>query len=103
MSAQHAERPTAAQHVWPAKTLPSIVGVLTGDVDAAVRNEFCSAMDCAWTAARLGDTLQPLLDLVEAWWPQAVFWSEPQDARRILADAEDIQRNGLGDRPRRPF
>src|SRR5882672_6670611 len=100
MTAQPIEQ--AAQPRYPEKTLADVVRVLTGDVDDDVREEFQAALATAGSAAKCCNCFDPLTELVEAWWPRAVFWTEPEGARRILADADDIMRNGLGDRPRHP-
>lgn len=98
MTAQHAEQPV--RPAYPEKTLADVVRVLAGDVDDDVRAEFQQALAAAGAAAKGCNCFDPLTELVEAWWPQAVFWTDPVNARRILADADDILRNGLGDRKR---
>jgi len=94
MTVQPAHAPSSAPK-WPAKTL--------GDVDRTIRTcatedvvaEFQAALDKAWAAAREQNALQPLLNLVEGWWPQAVFWSEPGKACDVMARVEDVLANGL--------
>lgn len=102
MTAQPLEQP-AVRAPWPAKSLGDVTRVITSNASDDVRADFTAALESAWAQAKSEDSLQPLLNLVEVWWPQAVFWSEPEKARRVLAEVADIQANGLGDRPRRPF
>jgi len=81
MSAQPAESSAPASN-RPAKNLDAISHVLdSDDVDADVRQRFQSAFATAWAAARDGLTVQPLLDLVEVWHPDAVLWSDPESVR----------------------
>lgn len=86
--------------VYPAKTLDGITQVLVANANPDVVTDFEDALGRAWAAAKEGDTLQPLDALVDAWWPQAVFWADRDKALRTLADNEDILANGLGDRKR---
>lgn len=94
MTAQSIEQPTASSR-WPAKTLDALVRVFAGDVDAEVRDEFLAAVEAAGAAAKAASSFEPLATLVEAWWPQAVFWSEPVGARETLARMERYRREGL--------
>ena len=102
MTAQPLEQP-AAHAPWPAKTLDGITETILGNATDDVVVDFTCAVGEALACARAANPtqrLQPLHDLVEAWWPQAVFWTDPVRARQILADVADIQKNCLGDRPR---
>lgn len=95
MSAQPAESPVPARK-YPAKNLDAIVLVLESpEVDEAVRARFQAAFAKAWVAARDGLTIQPLLDLVEAWFPEAVSWSNPAEHRAFLAKIEGYRINGI--------
>jgi hypothetical protein len=100
MTAQPIEQPAGI--VYPAKTLDGITRTLVANANPDVVADFEDALGRAWAAAKHGDTLAPLHDLIEAWWPQAMFWADREDALRILAQAEDIQANGPP-ADRRPF
>src|SRR5689334_5277370 len=93
MTAQPVE-PPASRPDYPAKTLDGVVRVLTGDVDADVAQAFTAALSAAWAAAKAGTTLEPLTALVEAWWPQAVHWTEPDKAREHNARVQRYLRDG---------
>ena len=94
MSAQPAESPVPARK-YPAKNLDAIVLVLESpEVDADVRTRFQTAFAKAWAAARDGLTVQPLLDLVEGWFHEAVLWSDPDDARAYNAKIDRYVRLG---------
>lgn len=95
MTAQPAEQPTPARK-YPAKNLDAIALVLDNpDVDERVRKQFQAAFAKAWVAARDGLTVQPLLDLVDSWFPAAVLWSDPKDARAYNAKIDGYVRNGI--------
>lgn len=94
MSAQPAESSVPARR-YPAKNLDAIVLVLENpEVDKDVRARFQAAFAKAWAAARDGSTIQPLLDLVEGWFPEAVLWSDPVDARAYNAKIDRYVRLG---------
>lgn len=93
MTAQTVAKTARAK--WPEKNLPDIASVLLGDVDDDVREAFLAAMKAADATAHRCDCYDPMGKLVETWWPQAMFWADPVRARQILADVEDIQKNGL--------
>ena len=87
MSAQPAESSVPASN-RPAKNLDAISHVLDSDeVDTDVRQRFQVAFAKAWATARDGLTVQPLLDLVEIWHPDAVLWSDPESV--------GVLRNGI--------
>lgn len=94
MTVQPAHAPNLMPQ-WPAKTLGDVDRTIRANAPEGVVAEFQAALDKAWTAAREQDALQPLLGLVEGWWPQAVFWCEPGKAREVMARVEDVLANGL--------
>jgi hypothetical protein len=95
MSAQPAESSVPARK-YPAKNLDAIVLTLDNpDVEEGIRTQFQAAFAKAWVAARDGLTIQPLLDLVESWFPAAVLWSDPAGARAYNAKIDDYVRNGV--------
>lgn len=95
MTAQPAE-PAAPARKYPAKNLDAIARVLSGaDVNEDVRVRWQKAFAKAWAAARDGLTVQPLFDLVEGWFPEAVLWSDPDDARAYNAKIESYIRDGI--------
>lgn len=94
MSAQPAESSVPARKC-PAKNLDAISHVLDSpEVDEDVRARFRTAYAKAWTAAKNGLAIQPLLDLVEGWFPEAVLWSDPADARAYNAKIDRYVRLG---------
>lgn len=95
VTAQPADPPAPARK-YPAKNLDAISHVLDSpDVDDDVRARFRRAYAKAWAAARDGLTVQPLFDLVEGWFPEAVLWSDPDDARAYNAKIESYIRDGI--------
>lgn len=101
MTAQTVHAPDSKPQ-WPAKTLGDVDRVIRKNATADVVADFEAALDRAWTAAKTQSAIQPMLDLVEGWWPQAVFWCEPEKAREVMARVEDVLANGLPpDRERR--
>lgn len=95
MSAQPAESSVPARK-YPAKNLDAITHVLDSpEVDEDVRNRFLAAYAKAWAAASKGLDIQPLLDLVEGWFPEAVLWSDPADARAYNAKIDRYMREGI--------
>lgn len=100
MTAQRAEQPAPARK-YPAKNLDAISHVLDSpEIDGDVRARFLAAYAKAWAAARDDLTVQPLLDLVEGWFPEAVLWSDPADARAYNAKIDDYVRNGIPEKNR---
>ena len=95
MSAQPAESSVPARK-YPAKNLDAIVLVLESpEVDEEVRTRFQTAFAKAWVVARDSLTIQPLLDLVEGWFPEAVLWSDPADARAYNTKIDRYMREGI--------
>jgi len=95
VTAQPSDPATSARK-YPAKNLDAISHVLDSpEVDAKVRQQFLAAYAKAWAAARDGLTVQPLLDLVESWFPAAVLWSDPDDARAYNAKIDRYIREGV--------
>lgn len=95
MSAQPAESSAPARK-YPAKNLDAITHVLDSpEVDEDVRNRFLAAYKKAWAAARDNLDVQPLLDLVEGWFHEAVLWSDPVDARAYNAKIDRYVREGV--------
>lgn len=85
---------TTCQPKLPAKTLGDTDRVIRANAPDDVVAAFQAALDAAWSAARRQDALQPMLDFVDRWWPDAVFWSDPEEARRIIALAADAAAHG---------
>lgn len=95
MTAQPAE-PAMPARKYPAKNLDAISHVLDSpEVDDDVRQRFLAAYAKAWSAASKGLDIQPLLDLVEGWFPEAVLWSDPADARAYNAKIDRYVREGI--------
>lgn len=93
MTAQPIEQPS--KPVWPAKTLGDITRVITANATVDVVAEFTAALDAAWAGAKTKDSLEPLRNLIEGWWPQAVFWVDREAALRTMARVEDFVANGV--------
>lgn len=94
MTAQTVEH--QGHDVPPARTLDAITHAIEGCGHPDVVVKFETALGRAWADARERDSLTPLLDLVESWWPEAALWTlDPHGARRACASAEQVLREGL--------
>lgn len=95
MTVQPAHAP-APKRQYPAKNLDAITPVFNDPrVDQKVRDEFRLAYANAWTTAKAEASIEPLLHLVERWWPDAVLWSDPDNARVYLERIEGYLANGI--------
>lgn len=78
----------------PDRNPVAIRAVLASNAQPHVLEAFDSAMADAWVQARAGNSLEPLLGVIDRWWFEAKNWCDPVGQDQFLTGVDELLAHG---------